>query len=264
MLRPGLVILLAALVAAVPAPATASVREGLTFGAASGRVLRLDLYRSSRTPDRGAPAIVWVHGGGFYEGTREEIASYATEFARRGFVSLSVDYRLHARAFLRRGGYGRALADAQHDVQAAVRWVRRHASSLGVDERRIYAGGFSAGAITALRVGERPGDPGRSGNPGFSSRVAGSVSVAGSGDRASIGPGDAPALLLHGTADGLVSYGRALNTRDAYRRAGVPCRLVTYPGVGHELGVLSLQRRAFPAIARWLADQPAVSPEAPG
>ena len=111
------------------------------------------------------------------KGSRADIASYAAEFARRGFVSLSVDYRLHARAFLRRGGYGRALADAQHDVQAAVRWVRLHASSLGVDERQIYAGGFSAGAITALRVGERPDDPGSSGNPGLSSRVAGSVSV---------------------------------------------------------------------------------------
>jgi alpha-beta hydrolase superfamily lysophospholipase len=84
------------------------------------------------------------------------------------------------------------------------------------------------------------------------------------GDLASIGPGDAPALLLHGTVDGLVSYRWALTTRNAYRRAGVPCRLVTYRGVGHELGVLSLQRRVFPAIARWLAGQPAVSPEAPG
>jgi acetyl esterase/lipase len=253
LLRAGSAILLAALAVALPAPATASVREGLAFGAASGRVLRLDLHRSARTPDRDARAIVWIHGGGFYEGSRAEISSYAAEFARRGFVSLTVDYRLHTRAFLRRGGYRRALADAQHDVQAAVRWVRRHASSLGVDEARIYAGGFSAGAVTALRVGERPNDPGHSGNPGFSSRVAGSVSVAGGGDRASIGPGDAPALLLHGTRDGLVSYRWALDTRTAYRRAGVPCTLVTYPGVGHELGVLSLERRVFPAIARWLS-----------
>src|SRR4051812_15939637 len=103
-MRCGLLILLAALAAAVPAPAMASTRDDLAFGAASGRVLRLDLYRSPRTPAQGARAIVWVHGGGFYEGSRTEVASYATEFARRGFISLAVDYRLHTRAFLRRGG----------------------------------------------------------------------------------------------------------------------------------------------------------------
>ena len=131
--------------------------------------------------------------------------------------------------------------------------MRRHAAALGADPRRIYAAGFSAGAITALRVGERPGDPGRSGNPGFSSRVAGTISVAGGGDLRSIGPGDAPALLVHGTRDGLVPYRWALQTRAAYRRAGVSCTLVTYQGVGHELGVLSVERRVYPVVARWLA-----------
>jgi acetyl esterase/lipase len=253
-MRRALPIALAALAVTATAPAQASVERGLAFGRASGRTLKLDLYRSARVPSTQAPVIVWIHGGGFYEGTREEIGPYSVEFARRGYLSISIDYRLHTESFvLRRNGWKRAAVDAQHDAQAAVRWVRRHAVALGVDTDRIYVGGFSAGAITALRVSQRPEDPGRSGNPGLSSRVSGAISVAGGGDTGSIGRGDPPALLLHGTRDGNVPYSWARETRNAYRRAGVACTLISYPGVGHSLGVLALDRRVFPAIARWLA-----------
>jgi acetyl esterase/lipase len=196
---------------------------------------------------------VWVHGGGFYEGTRADMAAYAEEFARRGFLTVTIDYRLHTTGFLRRGGWGRALADAQHDAQAAVRWLRHRASALGVDERRIYLGGFSAGAFAALRASERAEDPGRSGSPGVSSRVAGAIGVAGGGDVGSIDAGDPPVLLLHGTRDVLVPYRSSVRTCAAYRRAEANCSLVTFPGAGHELGVLSLERRVFPAVGRWLA-----------
>src|SRR5205085_664082 len=153
------------------ADTAASVTRGLAFGRASGRTLKLDLYRPGKVPARGAPVIVWIHGGGFFEGTRAEIGAYAAEFARRGYLSLSVDYRLHTERFVTRGGFARA----------------------------------------------------------------------------------APALLAHGTRDGLVPYRWALQTRAAYRRAGVSCTLVTYQGVGHELGVLSVERRVYPVVARWLA-----------
>src|SRR4051812_5322682 len=139
-MRRALLIALAALGAASSvAPAEASVKRGLAFGRASGRTLKLDLYRSEKVPARNAPVIVWIHGGGFYEGTRAEIGPYAEAFARRGYLSLSIDYRLHTESFVMHGGYTRAIADAQHDAQAAVRWVRRHAASLGADTHRIHA-----------------------------------------------------------------------------------------------------------------------------
>ena len=252
-------LVLALLPGSAAAGTPVEVRRGLAYGSAPGlvdgrtRTLRLDVYRSVRTPRRAAPAILWVHGGGFYEGTRDEMRDYARSMARRGWVALSVGYRLSTRAQLRRRGRARALRAAQHDVQAAVRWTRRRAAGLGVDPNRVYAGGFSAGAYTALRVGARAGDPGSSGNPGFPSGVAGVVAVAGGGDPAALDGGDPPALLLHGTRDRLVPYRRSVDTLAAYRRAGVPCRLISFPGVGHELGALRVAQRLMPHVARWLA-----------
>jgi acetyl esterase/lipase len=214
-------------------------------------VLQLDLYRSERTPATRAPVVVWVHGGGFVGGDRSHMAPYAAEFARRGYLTASISYRLTTRADLSRAGYGWALAAAQHDAQAAVRWFRRRAVALGADPRRIHVGGYSAGAVTALRVGERADDPGRSGNPGLSSRVASAISIAGGGHLGSIDRGDAPALLLHGTRDALVPFSWARDTLAAYRRAGVRAQLVSFLGVGHNIAS-SERDRVIPIVARWL------------
>ena len=62
-----------------------------------------------------------------------------------------------------------AAVQAQHDAQAAVRWLRAHAADLGVDPSRIAIGGGSAGADVALLVGAHSEDPGTSGTPGQSS-----------------------------------------------------------------------------------------------
>jgi poly(3-hydroxybutyrate) depolymerase len=82
-------------------------------------------------------------------------------------VTTSIDYRL------RSGNLGQAITDAQHDAQAAVRWLRRHADQYRIDPERIAIGGTSAGAITALYVGNHAEDPGTSGNPEFRSGCPG-------------------------------------------------------------------------------------------
>jgi acetyl esterase/lipase len=191
--------------------------------------LLLDLYQPQGDTQARRPAIVWVHGGGFSAGNRSLEAGNAESFARRGYVTVSISYRL------RRGNIGQAIADAQHDAQAAVRWLRSNADRYGIDPDRIAIGGTSAGAITALLVGNHSEDPGTSGNPGFRSDVQAAVSISGFGGHYS--PGDAPAILFHGTADPVLPYPLAVTTCDEIRRAGNVCELHTYEGAGHILYV---------------------------
>src|SRR5688500_148923 len=58
--------------------------------------LKLDLYQPTGDDVAGRPVIVWVHGGGFSEGDKSNGADWATAFARRGFVAVSLGYRLLA------------------------------------------------------------------------------------------------------------------------------------------------------------------------
>ena len=208
------------------------VTRDLQYGAAPDEAgvtesLRLDLFQPAGDPQALRPAIVWVHGGGFSGGNRGLEEGNATSFARRGYVTVSISYRL------RSGNIGQAIADAQHDAQAAVRWLRAHAGELRIDPDRIAIGGTSAGAITSLLVGNHSEDPGTSGNPGHRSDVQAAVSISGFGGF--YGPGDAPAILFHGTADPVLPYPLAVSTCDEIRRVGNVCELHTYEGAGHIL-----------------------------
>lgn len=227
-------------VLSMPPAAQAAVSERLDvpYGSAvdfdgERQELALDLYRPPRRA-RPRPAIIWVHGGAFTYGSRTYMTPYARAFAERGYVSATITYRLADDGELAQVGYPRAIRAAQHDAQAAVRWLRRHARRLGVDPRRIYIGGHSAGAVTALEVGISSGDPGASGNPGFSSRVDGAIGIAGLVvDRSQIDRRDAPLLLIHGTADTTVPFSGSTTVLDRAHQVGLRCRLITFPGEGH-------------------------------
>ena len=231
----------ALLALAVPAVADAAVREklGVKYGSAVNftgqqQTLRLDLYRP---PERRKPraVVIWVHGGGFTFGSRAFISNYATAFAERGYVSATITYRL-AGAELERVGFQAAARAAQHDAQAAVRWFRRRAERLNIDPRRIFIGGHSAGAFTALEVAVSREDPGRSGNPGYSSRVRGAISFSGGLiDPAGIKRGDAPMLLVHGDADPTVPIGSSEAVCAAAKQVPLSCTFVPFAGADHYL-----------------------------
>jgi len=221
----------------------ASTTTGVVYGVApdqDGKLvdLKLDLYQPEGDTAPKRPAIVWVHGGGFSAGnsTSPEIVDEATAFARRGYVNVSINYRLTpggCSAASPTSSCLTAIVNAQHDAQAAVRFLRKHAAAYRVDPTRIAIGGTSAGAITALNVGYNSDDPGTSGNPGYSSAVGAAVSLSGARLGGSASPGDAPALLFHGTADPLVPYQWAVNTVNDAHAAGLAAYLTTFPGDGH-------------------------------
>ncbi len=203
--------------------------------------LKLDVFQPASDTVTRRPVYIWIHGGGFSTGDKTDGAGPATALARRGYLAISLGYRLLATGPCGGSGpvpnycYTAAFA-AQHDAQAAVRYVRKNAAQLGADPDRIAMGGESAGAITSLLTGWRADDPGTSGNPGPSSAIRASVPVAGGLPRNDfINAGDAPALFFNGTADETVPFTWAAGNVSAMHAAGISVDMVPFRGAGHSL-----------------------------
>ena len=229
-----------------PVFSSVAVSPGITYRSApdnSGNpvALELDLYQPTGDTVSRRPAVVWVHGGGFAVGDKGSGRNFATYFARRGYVAVSINYRLLAPPGC--GGNPdptpqceQAALAAQHDAQAAVRWLRANAAFLGVDRDRIAMAGSSAGAITSLLAAWRSEDPGTSGNPEPSSAIRAAVSISGgTPTNEYITAGDAPAIFFHGTADRTVFYSWAVGNAAAMYNLGIPVVLEPFEGAGHGL-----------------------------
>ena len=112
---------------------TVSVTPNVVYSTSqdgTANTLTLDIYRPTPdTPQR--PAIVLVHGGGFVSGTslNGAMVTMANAFAQRGYVAVSINYRLLGDGNCANEDppsqtcFDAAFA-AQHDAQAAVRWLR--------------------------------------------------------------------------------------------------------------------------------------------
>ncbi|MEX1255425.1 MAG: alpha/beta hydrolase [Dehalococcoidia bacterium] len=216
-----------------------SVTSNIAYGEAidefgEPQTLLLDLYQPSgdTLPER--PVLIFVHGGGFVGGskTNPDIVTMVTRFAKRGYVTASISYRL------REGGFPPeqqilAILDAQHDAQAAVRWFRANAGTYAIDADRIAIGGYSAGAATALFAGYNASDPGDSGNPGYASDVSAVIDVSGGLLTPLMETGEPPVLIVHGTNDATVPYSLAQAIVTRAEEVGVTYELHTLDGVGH-------------------------------
>ena len=136
----------------------------LSYAKYGDRTLEMDLYRPKDS--WGAlPAILCIHGGGWAKGSRKNYQKIAQSLALRGYLTAAISYRLSGEA---------AFPAAIHDCKAAVRFLRAHADTLGVDPNKIGAIGSSAGGhlaallATSNGIGELEG---RGGNANFSSRI---------------------------------------------------------------------------------------------
>jgi acetyl esterase/lipase len=203
--------------------------------------LKLDLYQPAGDTAAKRPAVVWVHGGGFTSGDKSSGRAKATFFARLGYVAVSINYRL-----LSPDGCGgnpdptplceHAALEAQHDAQAAVRWLRANASTYKIDTDRIAMAGGSAGAVTSVLAATHSEDPGTSGNPGYPSDIRAAVSVSGGmPTNELIDAGDAPTLFIHGTEDRVVPFEWAVANAAKMQELGVFTVLEPIEGAAHGL-----------------------------
>lgn len=195
--------------------------------------LKADLYLPG--DPRGAPAVVLLHGGGFTKGDRSQMDRTAQALAERGILAATIDYRLSEGSWfpatrLEDQGLRAAAARARDDALQAVGWLRSRSASLGFDGRRIVVAGYSAGGIAALEAATH-GDA-----------VAGGFAIAGAAaDLDAIDAGDPPLVAAHGATDRMVPLALARATCERAERVGVPCELLVFPGVGHD--VVGIERK---------------------
>jgi acetyl esterase/lipase len=220
----------------------AATKTTVTYGTAADLItdqpvtLLLDLYRPTGDAATSRPLLVWIHGGAFLNGNRTQMASEATAYARLGYVTASIDYRLDtgnhclevqaglytgAVLIAERARCERAILGARDDAAMAISWLRANAATYGIDPTRVAVGGSSAGAITAIHVGQTlnvPGSP-----PPADSRVSAVLAMSGCNYvENSIDPFDAPVAISASGGDPLVPFDCSVATADATEAAGVP------------------------------------------
>lgn len=235
--------------------------EDLTYGEAvdeHGELEELQLTMFRPTAHEGPrPAIVFIHSGAFTGGLRSEQDEMATAFAERGYVTVTISYRLREGEWIWFDSPSDvvtgAARDARHDAQAAIRWLRANAGEYDIDAGHIGAVGYSAGGITAIGLAQHADDPGDSGNPEQSSKVCIAVSLSGIAVEGDVESDDAPVLMFHGADDWLVPTRFA---RETAWKAAVNKKLVDYveyPRIGHGLFFQS-QKELTPKLVKALRD----------
>jgi len=138
-------------------PPGVKVVPDIAYRQGSSKAWRLDLAMPEESSDERRPAIVFVHGGGWRSGDKRKgnFLGPALEFAAKGYVCITVNYRLSDEA---------PMPACIEDVKCAVRWLRAHAKQYNVDPERIGAYGNSAGAHLVAMLGICPRSAGLEGD----------------------------------------------------------------------------------------------------
>jgi len=115
--------------------------------------LKLDLYTSTSQKD--LPLILFMHGGGFFNGDKSPISGFCNRLADKGFVVANINYRVGFDTSISKHDVGIAMANyrAAQDQTAALRFLLHYAKQYHIDAHNIFISGESAGAVTSLENG---------------------------------------------------------------------------------------------------------------
>lgn len=262
------------------------IEQDLVYGKGGDTDLKLDLAR----PKEGAgpfPGLVLIHGGGWSGGNRESFRALMRQAAERGYVAVTISYRLTQPDPTTK--LGKVPFPAQiEDCKCAVRWLKANADKYRVDTQHIGVGGGSAGGHLSLLVGLTDAThklEGTGGHADQTSRVQAVVNIFGPTDMTEcwktstgarpfiqgligtpetspeafkaaspvtyISEDDPPVLTLHGSADTLVPPSQATLLDKAMKEAGAKHELLILEGQGHGFGGDS-QKKAMETMWRFL------------
>jgi len=222
-----------------------AVERDLVYGRGNTTDLRLDLAMP-RTGAGPFPAVIFLHGGGWKAGNRQEMNHFIEGVARLGYVGVTVEYRLAPSA--------RFPAQIE-DCQMAVRWLRAHAKDYRIQPDRIGVVGFSAGGHLACLLGLTGGIQAvvsffgptdfTTGDwskdlmngaivPFLGGTFADTPEVYRQASPVNYVTKEAPPFLFfHGTEDKLVPVDQSQRLAEKLKSVGVPVRLVVLKTEGH-------------------------------
>ena len=196
--------------------------------------LLLDVYSPAGDIEPERPVILWIHGGGFRPGndkTQKYIVKLSTDFAGKGYVCVSINYRVRKNPKDDKPG---TMANALEDAMAGLNWIRKNSRKLNIDPEKIIVGGGSAGGMLAVNLCYKDPSMGQKWNK---KGIIGLVDLWGSPDESysfyKVDQYDPPTIIVHGTADSLVSYSNSEKLAKDLENNHVKHRLITIEGAGH-------------------------------
>lgn len=227
---------------------------------------RLDLYVPD-TPDKTLPVVVFLYGGNWQSGSKEDYLFVGEAFASRGFVTAIPDYRLYPDvrfpAFI-------------EDAAAALTWLRKQSGAPNTREKPVYLVGHSAGAYIASMLSLDNQWLARAGDTTCDA-VAATVGLAGPYDflplksdtlKRIFGPVDErartqpinhvngaapPMLLVTGQDDTTVMPRNSVNLAARIRENGGTAKAFYYEDIGH-VGLVASLAKPFQGTAPTLDD----------
>ena len=234
-----------------------SVKPDIVYLTANNYQNKLDVYQASG--EQPHPTLIYIHGGGWVEGRKEEDVLEAIPFLEKGWSVVNVEYRLA----------GVSLAPAAvEDCRCALRWVIEHAKDYKFDANRIVLMGHSAGGHLSLITGMLPLSAGLDRECAGDKELSVAAIIDWFGitdvndllegpnmqdyavmwlgsltDREQVAkrvspltyvrPALPPTIMIHGDADDTVPYTHSVRLHAALDKAGVPNELLTIPGGKH-------------------------------
>jgi acetyl esterase/lipase len=119
----------------------AKVQRDLPYTEPKNALQTLDVYALPEGENH--PVVIWIHGGGWHSGDKKDVGSKPQAFVDRGFVFMTINYRLWPSV---------TIQQIAGDVAKAIRWSHDHARSYGGDPKTLFIMGHSAGAQLAALV----------------------------------------------------------------------------------------------------------------
>lgn len=116
--------------------------------------LYLNIWTPAKSADERLPIIIWIHGGGYKNGSASMPLYWGDRLAQQGVIVITIAYRLGPLGFL---AHPDLIAESPHkssgnygllDQIAALQWVRRNAAAFGGDPQRVTIAGQSSGAMS--------------------------------------------------------------------------------------------------------------------
>ncbi|MBN2842552.1 MAG: alpha/beta hydrolase, partial [Sedimentisphaerales bacterium] len=238
------------------------VKKDIVYREGNSKAWKLDMAMPVDSGSEQRPALVIIHGGGWASGSKsiDVYQNMMTNYARKGYVIISVGYRLTGET---------PFPACIEDCKCAVRWLRAHAQEYRIDPERIGAYGHSAGAHLALMLAMTTKEDGLEGDGGwddFSSRV--NVVAAGSpptelgrnipmaNERwwpiGHISADNPPMLLIQGGNDNIVRPVLTDYFVEKMKIAGADIEYLQVPEAGHGLAYGERLDITDPAIEKFL------------